>query len=456
MQKGITPDRVSTTSLSGKRIKVNPIPVTGKWKNRRNLISWSLIALYLAIPWIRINGHPLLLLDIANRRFSIFGNLFFAHEVPNLIFISLGFFLWIGLVTALLGRVWCGWTCPQTVFIETIYRKIEVWLEGDLSQKKTTTTNAIKWTLYLIVSVILSHSFLAYFVGSSESFKMILTSPIEHWQSFLVVWILVGIVMFDFGWFREQFCLIACPYGRFQSLMMDPASLYVAYDEKRGDCIDCLKCVRVCPTGIDIRDGLQFECIACTACMDACDSVMKKINKPEKLISYKSEISLAGNKNPWIRGRTLIYGMLLFGVVFGLNYRLNVRKVYQTEVSRAKDTPYQVITQANGESVVINHYHARFYNLDWNTVEAKLEPTEETKNLGIEFVMSGNQGQEQNIESGKSKELQFFLKIPKTLFDEINKTSGANPKATINVLWSRPGILPEVKEVTLLGPGIHF
>ncbi len=430
----VTRDSVTTTSAAGKRIPVFPAEVRGPWNRRRQWVQWALIALYLFIPWIKIDGHPLVLLDVEHRRFSLFGQLFFAQEVPNLVFIAFSFILTVGLVTAWFGRVWCGWSCPQTVFIERIFRAIERRIEGDPVRQRglhaapwgpgKVLKKSLKWLVFSGISLVLSHSFLAYFVGETESFRMMTQAPGAHPTSFLVVMVFTGIVLFDFGWFREQFCLVACPYGRFQSVMMDDSSLFIHYDSRREDCIDCHKCVAACPTGIDIRNGMQMECIACTSCADACDSVMQKIHKPKGLIAYQSLRLLEGKPFRLLRGRPLVYLTLLAICLSMLGNRLARRTPYSAEVTRAIDTPYQVVKGQDGREYLLNHFKVHFANLGWETLHPRVSLEVADLREGAELILPpGEQAAPKALASGEGREFDVFLKIPKARFQDLNRES---------------------------------
>lgn len=373
-------DRLATTDKDGHRVYLYPEDANGIWKDRRNIFYWFLIILYLVLPWIYINGKPFLMLDILKREFTFAGNTFHGVE-PILIFLTLvsGIFF-IGLLTSIFGRVWCGWACPQTVFIQSIFAKIETMVEGKARQRRELDRMPMnfnkllkkitKWTLFTIVSLHITHTFVGYFVGPRELFYMTIQNPANNFGVFLSVMIATSIILMDFGWFREQFCIIACPYGRIQSVMMDENSLVIAYDnsrgeprrapelkkEEEGDCINCYACVKVCPTGIDIRRGTQLECIACTNCIDACDEIMTKVSKPTGLIRYSSENELRGKTHTFFTLRSLIYG-IIFLVFISIFISFLYRSTSLTfQIYRGIESPFQVVSNADGTKTVLNHF----------------------------------------------------------------------------------------------------
>lgn len=336
------PGRVlSTLNQDGTRRWLRPRLSPGRFLNARFVVGWALIVVFVLIPHLRMANRPLVLIDVIHRQFTLFGKTFLATDLIFLTFFLVGLIVSVFLVTAVLGRVWCGWACPQTVYLELLFRPLEQWLEGGPSQQRRldregpNARRVLKNVLFFFISGFLAHTFLAYFVGWDDLIAWVQRNPFEHPLAFLLVAGTTGAMFFDFSWFREQTCLVACPYGRFQAVLLDRDSLIIGYDAKRGeprlkpaerkkapnltagDCIECRACVNTCPTGIDIRDGLQMECIGCAQCIDACDAIMDRVGKPRGLVRYSSESLLAGKPLRLLRPRTLIYPIILL-ISFGM------------------------------------------------------------------------------------------------------------------------------------------
>ncbi len=330
---------LSTLNADGTRRWITPREVTGRLWKARFIVAWLLIILFAAIPWIRVGGKPAVLLDVMTRQFTVGGTTFRPTETLLLALLMLFIFVAVFLVTALLGRVWCGWGCPQTVYLEFVYRPIERLMLGERFHKRGAPISAWRpiamYALFLVLSAHLANTFLAYFVGSDRLTLWTMQAPSHHPVAFGVFATTVALMMFNFAFFREQMCTIVCPYGRLQSALLDRHSLIIGYDRDRGeprgnaaqrralgaehravgDCVECTLCVQVCPTAIDIRDGLQLECINCAQCIDACDGVMRKLKKPTGLIRYSTQQRLEKGDAVRVRYRLVIYPVLL--VVIG-------------------------------------------------------------------------------------------------------------------------------------------
>lgn len=468
----LPPERLATTDETGRRVFLYPADVKGKWKNARVIVHSVLIFVFLALPWIKVGGSPLILLDLPGRDFYIFGAHFRAHNAPLLFLIlAIGGF---GLlfVTAMFGRLWCGWACPQTVFIEAFFRRIERWIEGPALRRKKLENapwtfekiwkKSFKWFLFTVSSIVITHSFLAYFVGGDKLIEMVTRDPRESWGPFVFILFTTGLILFDFAWFREQFCTIVCPYGRLQSVLMDKDSMLVAYDPNRGeprgtipqrkdgkaygDCVNCYRCVQVCPTGIDIRRGSQMECIACTACIDACDEVMTKVKKPTGLIRYATESELAGSKTKWIRTRTLLYFALTTLMSLLLIYFLASRQTFEYEILRAKEAPYNVDTDANNLPVVTNHYKIEMANHTDQVRWLKVKLTSIDVEKGLQLITPFNPVEAKPVHLNR---MDLFIRFPEKLL-----TSGTyKTQLEIDRLDENQKIIDSsLVEVDLVGP----
>ena len=354
----------SSLRPDGKRNTVQPADVRGRFARARSLVFLILIGVYLALPWVPVGGHPAVFIDLATRHFYLFGMTFNAQDFWLTTFLFTGAAFGLVYATALAGRVWCGWACPQTVFLEGVYRRLERWIEGPREQRLR--RQAGPWsagrvgrkltvhTLYLGVSAALAHVFLSYFVSLPALWRMVRQEPGAHPVAFLIVSALTLVLYFNFAWFREQFCVVLCPYGRLQSVLLDQNSLVVGYDERRGeprgkvgadgagDCVDCKRCVVVCPTGIDIRNGLQLDCIACTACIDACDEIMDKLGRPRGLVRYDSQNGLTGQPTKILRPRVLLYTALLLLGAGVATFAFGSRTDVEANLLRLRGAPFVV------------------------------------------------------------------------------------------------------------------
>jgi cytochrome c oxidase accessory protein FixG len=355
-----------TLNEDGSRRWLRPKPSAGPWFVRRRAVAYGLMVVFFILPHLHMGGKPLVLLDLPRREFTFFGVTFLPTDTLLLMLLTVSILIGVFLATALLGRVWCGWACPQTVYMEFLYRPIERLFEGGRSGSlkldregrggQMNPRRIAKYAVYLVLSLFLAHTFLAYFVGVEQLSEWVRRSPVEHPTSFAIMAITTAAIMLDFTWFREQTCLVACPYGRWQSALLDRQSLIVAYDRNRGepramgkvrpagagDCIDCGACVLTCPTGIDIRDGLQMECIHCTQCADACDDIMRKVERPLGLIRYTSRAALEGTPVHKLRPRVVLYPAALALSFGSFLFALGTRSAADVTVLRGMGEPYVV------------------------------------------------------------------------------------------------------------------
>ena len=371
-------ESVTTINDDGSRYFIHPADVRGFWTRWRRVIGALLLAFYVLLPWIPINGEPAVFLDVFHRKIHLFGLTLMFQDLWLFFFVITGLAFSLYVATSVAGRVWCGWACPQTVFLDHVIRRIERWIEGDAASRRQLDLapwtagrffkGVIKHFLFFIFAALIAHVFLSYFVSLPQLYGMMTHTPSQNWGSFLFVFIMTGMLYFDFAWFREQFCIVLCPYGRFQSALIDDNSIVIGYDAKRGEprgkagttqgeCIDCRRCIQVCPTGIDIRQGLQLECISCAACIDACDEVMDKMHRPRGLIRHDSLNALAGKPDRFLRPRLALYAVLgLIGVSVFLFSAAQLKPV-TLSIFRMQGAPY-----FRDEGTIRNNFLVRMAN----------------------------------------------------------------------------------------------
>ena len=361
----VVEEPASSLRSDGSRNYVHPADVHGRYTRIRNVVFAVLLGIYLALPFVQIRGNPAVFIDIANRRFFLFGSTFNAQDFWLAFFILSGVGLGLIIVTAVWGRVWCGYACPHTVFLEAIFRRVERWIEGPRAQRIRRNRGSmnfdklwrkgLKQALFVAISLFLAHVCVSYFVSMPSLVEMVRKSPAEHPTAFAWVVVLAGILYFNFAWFREQLCLIICPYGRLQSAMTDRDTTVIGYDWKRGeprgkvsdpeagDCIDCGRCVVVCPTGIDIRNGLQMECVGCAACVDACDEIMEKVDRPKGLVRYDSLNGLEGKSKHRARPRLFFYSGLATLWLVGTVIAFAQSAPFEANALRHEGAPFAVV-----------------------------------------------------------------------------------------------------------------
>jgi cytochrome c oxidase accessory protein FixG len=426
MNPPISPQRVlPTLNADGTRNRIRPRLYPGPLHTRRRVTAWTLMMLFIGLPFLRIAGKPAVLLDVVRREFSLFGHTYFATDGVLLMLLMLTIFAAVFWTTALVGRAWCGWGCPQTVYMEFLFRPIERLFEGKREAQLRLDKNGLslrrfgKNVVFLALSFALANVFLSYFVGTHALRIWIAEAPAQHMSGFLMVLVTTGLMFFDFAYFREQMCTVICPYARLQSVLLDRRSLLVAYDAQRGeprskgkpkpghgDCIDCQACVVSCPTGIDIREGLQLECIACGQCADACDSIMARIDKPSGLIRYASQDALeTGNKSPIVRTRVVIYSVLLLGLLASLTTSLLAKPGADVTILRGIGAPFsesgasvvnQIRIKIRNRSGADQGYHVEITDLSGATLIAPEDPL--------------------TVAAGQQRTTSVFVMTPKSAF----------------------------------------
>jgi cytochrome c oxidase accessory protein FixG len=458
-------DTIGTIDAEGKRKFIFPKKPHGRFYKYRQYVSYFLLAILIANPFVKINGNQFMMFNVLERRFNIFGFPFWPQDFYLFVISMLVGVAFILLFTVVFGRIFCGWICPQTIFLELVFRRIEYWIDGDrgaqirLSKQKWDAEKirkrVLKWIIFFVISFLIANVFLAYLIGSDKLFLMIEEGPTQHLSNFISLLIFTGVFYFVFVWFREQVCIIACPYGRLQGVLLDNKSINVAYDfvrgEKeegrakfkkgedravtgKGDCIDCHQCVNVCPMGIDIRNGTQLECTNCTACIDECDTIMESVNLPKGLIRYASEDEIE-KKEPFVftarmKGYTAVL-VILLGVLTGM---LFLRNDVEATVLRL---PGQLFEHKGDK--ISNVYTYKIINKtskEFNQVHFEiLEPKGTIKNVGAEGMNLKREG----ISQG-------------TLFIEINQALLEGDKTMVKIGVYDGDKLLETTTTNFLGP----
>ena len=415
---------------TGERKWIYPLIRKGVYYKWRSAISYLYLVFFFAGPFIRIGGQPLLLLNFMERHFVILGQVFWPQDIFLFMLASLVFLVCIVLFTIAFGRIFCGWICPQTIFMEMVFRKIEEWIEGDAHQRKKLDagpwTNikigkkVAKHTAFIAVSFLIANTFLAYLIGSENLLKIIIEPITQHWVGFTGIWVFTLVFYLIYSQVREIVCTVICPYGRLQSVLIDEHTLVVAYNDVRGeprgklqknadpfnlkgDCVDCGLCVSVCPTGIDIRKGTQLECVNCTACIDVCDEVMDKIGKPKSLIGFYSENMIRVKEKPSFTLRMKGYAAVITVMLAVLCYFIFSRSDMDMTVMRGAGTLYQ--EQAGG--YISNIYNAEIINK--TNEDRQIAIRSDDPSIRIKYIQAPG-----TVAKGGMIKTMFFIEIPAT------------------------------------------
>lgn len=426
-------DRVSTVTDTGKRNWIFALKPSGKWYNYRKILAYFYLAIFFIIPFIKVNGLPFMLINITEGKFILFSKIFWPQDFFIFAIAMITFIIFIVLFTVVFGRLFCGWVCPQTVFMEFVFRPIEWLIEGSPNQQRKLNESTwnkekmfkkgLKHFIFFMISFIISHTFLCYILGVDEVYKIIREPFSEH------LGLLTGLIFFTylfyavFAFVRDLVCTTVCPYGRLQGVMFDKDTIQIAYDYKRGeprgkfkkgvdrvegDCINCLKCIHVCPTGIDIRNGLQMECVGCTACIDACNEVMDAVHMERGLIRYASENEISKGEKFHFNSRMKAYSVLLIVMVIVMGVLIGTRKTVDTYISRVKGQLYQEVP---GDKIS-NLFDAKIINKTRSEfpITLRLENGEGTIRLVGSNVFT--------LKKESINEFTFFLDLPKSALTE--------------------------------------
>lgn len=454
-------DSIATVDERGKRIWVYPKKPKGKFTKARSWVTVILLTLLFTGPFVKIGGQPLLLFNIFERKFVILGIAFWPQDFYLFGLAMITFFVFIILFTVVFGRVWCGWACPQTIFMENVFRRIEYWIEGDAKQQRklaeaTWTTEKIikkggKQLIFLAISVVIAHTLMSYLIGVEQVKEVVTSSPFEHWGGFIATVFFTFLFYWVFAYFREQACVAVCPYGRLQGVLLNKDSMAVSYDfvrgeprgkikkgavqEDKGDCIDCKLCVHVCPTGIDIRNGTQLECVNCTACMDACDEVMEKIDKPKGLIRISSYNNIAEGKSKIFTARVKAYIIVLTALVAVVTALMLNRSDIDATALRVPGQLYQKTEDGRIQNLI----NILFVNKTFGPVEVEIRLRDHPD---AEIILVGDNGIK--IDANSTSERVVFVNMKKEELD------GAKTAIVFEIV--KDGEVVETAKTNFLGP----
>jgi cytochrome c oxidase accessory protein FixG len=459
-------DTIATINEEGKRAWIFPKKPSGKLYEYRKYVSYFLLVFLFAAPFVKVNGNQFLMFNVLERRFNVFGFPFWPQDFYLFVISMLIGVVFVALFTVAFGRIFCGWMCPQTIFMEMVFRRIEYWIDGDRGAQikldrqewnaEKIKKRVIKWIAFFMISFLIANVFLAYLIGSDRLIRYIYEGPLAHLSTMVSLLIFTAVFYFVFAWFREQVCIIACPYGRMQSVLLDNKSIVVAYDHKRGeaengrkkwrkdedrealghgDCIDCFQCVNVCPTGIDIRNGTQLECVNCTACIDECDTIMEKVKLPKGLIRYASEDEIVKKEKfkftPRLKGYTAVL-VILTGILIGM---LFLRTDLEANILRL---PGQLYEHKEG-NIISNVYTYKLVNKTSKDIN------------DIHFALVSHKGTIKLVREG-----DFSVKAQQlsegTLFIEINNAAIKSDKEKLKIEVYSGDTLIETTTTAFLAP----
>lgn len=460
-------DSIGTITEEGKRAWVFPKKPKGKFYDKRKTVSYVLLAILILSPFIKINGNQFMMFNVLERRFNIFGFPFWPQDFHLFVISMIIGVIFITLFTVAFGRIFCGWICPQTIFMEMVFRRIEYWIDGDRGKQirleklpwnaEKIKKRLLKWFLFLAISFGIANVFLAYLIGSDKLIMYVTDGPISHVSTLLSLLIFTAVFYFVFTWFREQVCIIACPYGRLQGVLLDNKSIIVAYDHKRGegengrkkwrknedrqelgfgDCIDCFQCVHVCPTGIDIRNGTQLECVNCTACIDECDDIMEKVGLPKGLIRYASEAEIENKEKFKLTARIKGYIVVLIILIGVLMSMLSLRNDIEANILRLPGQLYE--QKAN--NVISNVFRYKLVNKTSESID------------NISFKLRKHKGSIKLVSAESNFSVIKQGIAEGTLFIEINQADLKDDKNRITVEVYSNDKLIETTSVNFLGP----